>query len=76
MQFKLKEKENILSNLREEFSISETTYIKTLKDKDLIIDNLRREMDLLRCERNENINSKFNNKFAFFNMRKAQVRKI
>ncbi len=62
--------------MREEFSISETTFIKTLKDKDMIIDNLRRELDLIKCERNENMNSKFGNKFAIFNMRKGAVRLI
>ncbi len=59
--------------MREEFSISETTFIKTLKDKDMIIDNLRRELDLIKCERNESMNTKFGNKFAIFNMRKGAV---
>ena len=62
--------------MREEFSISETTFIKTLKDKDMIIDNLRRELDLIKCERNESMNTKFGNKFAIFNMRKGAVRLI
>jgi hypothetical protein len=39
-----------------------------------MIDNLSRELDLLKSEKNENINllqNKFKDKFAIFNMRKA-----
>jgi hypothetical protein len=66
---KLKEKENLLNNMKYEFKSSENYLKNEIKAKDLMIDSLRKELDYLK---NEKINFE-RGKFAQFNPRMRKL---
>jgi hypothetical protein len=85
LKLKIEEKENLLKKLQEEYSDSEKYFNTVLKEKDFVIENLKRELEIVKCEKNENYNKMQNlfkemgvnvnneSKFAIFNRRKGVI---
>jgi hypothetical protein len=63
-------------SLKSDYQESEKISLKKLQEKDNLIESLRRELDLMKSERNDNINQMQNvlrDKFSKFNNRKGPV---